>query len=77
MLFIPVLWITVALFMYSERGSGPSGSGPGGGGSGGSAADSGPGVRSRGARRDLSENVNRDALAAMSERVELLAENRN
>ena len=35
LLAIPVLWITVALFMYSERGSGPSGSGPGGGGGGG------------------------------------------
>ena len=49
--------------MYSERGSGGgsgSGSGPGGGGA---AVDSGSGVRSRGARRDLSENVNRDGMS--------------
>ena len=50
-----MLWITVALFMYSERGGAGSGSGPGGG-----QVDSGAGVRSRGARRDLSENVNRN-----------------
>ena len=53
-----MLWITVALFMYSERGGAGgtgSGSGPGGG-----PVDSGAGVRSRGARRDLSENVNRN-----------------
>lgn len=55
LLFIPVLWITVALFMYSERGGGGSGSGSG---PGGGPVDSGAGVRSRGARRDLSENVN-------------------
>ena len=54
--------------MYSERGSGGgsgSGSGPGGGGA---AVDSGSGVRSRGARRDLSENVNRDG--GISERMD-------
>ena len=60
LLFIPVLWITIALFMYSERGGGSGGSGSGSGPGGGS-ADGGAAVRSRGARRDLSENVNRDA----------------
>ena len=46
--------------MYSERGGGGSGSGSG---PGGGPVDSGAGVRSRGARRDLSENVNRDAIS--------------
>ena len=52
--------------MYSERGSGAgggtgTGSGSGSGPSGGvDSGGGGAGVRSRGARRDLSENVNRD-----------------
>ena len=66
LLFIPVLWITIALFMYSERGGGSGGSGSGSGPGGGS-ADGGAAVRSRGARRDLSENVNRDAVSESME----------
>ena len=65
LLIIPVLWITVALFMYSERGNGAGGTGSGSGSGPSGGVDSGGGgaagaVRSRGARRDLSENVNRD-----------------
>ncbi len=51
---IPVLWITIALIMYSERGGGTGASGPSGPSGEG---DINSGVRSRGGRRDLSENV--------------------
>ena len=51
--------------MYSERGNGAGGTGSGSGSGPSGGVDSGgggaAGVRSRGARRDLSENVNRDA----------------
>ena len=59
LLCIPVLWITVALIMYSDRGGGGGGtaSGPSGG-SGPSGVEDLSAVRSRGARRDLSEDVN-------------------
>ena len=51
--------------MYSERGNGAGGTGTGSGSGPSGGVDSGGGsgaVRSRGARRDLSENVNRDAM---------------
>ena len=63
--------------MYSERGSGAgggTGSGSGSGPSGGvdSGGGGGAAVRSRGARRDLSENVNRDAESEIMDLLPLL-----